>query len=155
MNSEKREVIEQAVLVHDGLWPHQYQKVSMPFLGKNVEYDDFTQVAREMGFINGYRYGVEYPTNGKRPDLPDDVVVVVGLGDKADGYEHPCQVWHWEDGITSFCIVDERYKPKEGGRLNGKYNSASLDEREDVPTVRAGNWHERGELPPVGEAVEV
>lgn len=29
------------------------------------------------GFINGYRWGVEYPTNGKKPDLPDDIYIDV------------------------------------------------------------------------------
>lgn len=59
-----------------------------------------------------YEYGVEYPTNGQKPDLPDDVLVdveyrwlwrytkLVSVGD-----------WDWKDAITAFRIVDERYKP--------------------------------------------
>lgn len=61
-----------------------------------------------------YEYGVEYPTNGQKPDLPDDVLVdveyrelwrdtkLVSVGD-----------WDWKDAITAFRIIDDRYKPAE------------------------------------------
>ena len=55
-----------------------------------------------------YKYGVEYPTNGVKPDLPDDVVVCIEgqcceSRDSVDG-------WDWPR-IKSFRIVDDRYKP--------------------------------------------
>lgn len=59
-----------------------------------------------------YKYGVEYPTNGVKPDLPDDVLVCFkddeGIwdpnGDRA--------VWKWNWlGSSAFSITDERYMP--------------------------------------------
>lgn len=99
----------------------------------------FTQRAKELGWINGYKWGVEYPTNGKKPELPDDVVVVVKFS-PSDIVWHKdfVQNWRWlAGGITSFRIVDERYKPK-------------------AEIVSADNsWHERGEFPPAGIECEV
>ena len=33
--------------------------------------------SKELGRINSYKWGVEYPTNGKIPDLPFDTLVEV------------------------------------------------------------------------------
>ena len=68
-----------------------------------------------------YEYGVEYETNGEKPDLPDDVKVEVKAVyrnsiDESDGSEWLSQrivelnIW---ENTTKFRIVDERYKPKE------------------------------------------
>ena len=78
-----------------------------------------------------YEYGVEYETNGRKPDLPDDVLVEVFNG------EYWLVSWtvgnfNWDD-VEKFRIVDERYKPKE----------------QDM-----SDWYEKGELPPVGEVVD-
>ena len=58
-----------------------------------------------------YEYGVEYPTNGVKPDLPDDVLVEFkscqhgwALGDEKVG------LWIWPNS-SAFRITDERYKP--------------------------------------------
>lgn len=65
-----------------------------------------------------YEYGVEYPTNGKKPDLPDGVLVELLYrdGDKDETTRLGILRWNHNgnDGdILSFRIVDERYKPKE------------------------------------------
>lgn len=76
-----------------------------------------------------YEYGVEYQTNGKKPDLPDDVEVCI----EGQSYKSRDSVGEWDwPLIRSFRIVDERYKPKS----------------ED------SSWFERGELPPVGARFE-
>jgi len=59
-----------------------------------------------------YEYGVEYPTNGVKPDLPDDVLVEVQSGKFNFGElpEFPAHRVKWENS-TAFRIVDQRYKP--------------------------------------------
>lgn len=54
-----------------------------------------------------YEYGVEYQTNGRKPELPDDVLVCI----EGQSYESRGSVdgWDWPR-VESFRIVDERYK---------------------------------------------
>jgi len=83
---------------------------------------EFEQRAKELGFINGYRWGVEYATNGKRPELEDDVevkwfscvngFVATGFG-KVNSIEwsaNPESLFH---EVNKFTIVDQRYKPQD------------------------------------------
>ena len=58
--------------------------------------------------LNGYRYGVEYPTNDKKPDLPDNVKIK--WVDSRDSAETRTNMLNW-DGVLSFKIIDERYAP--------------------------------------------
>lgn len=99
---------------------------------------EFETRAKELGWMNGYKYGVEYETNGEKPDLPDCVVVDIKtpLWEAFGGFNKPIHIWHWPD-VEKFKVTDERYKPKK---------EVKLDE---------SNWHERGELPPVGSHVDV
>lgn len=67
-----------------------------------------------------YEYGVEYPTNGKKPELPDDVLVEYkNMHHGNEWLKHAFAVgglvWqdHTGDHVTAFRIVDERYKPAE------------------------------------------
>jgi hypothetical protein len=76
------------------------------------EKEQFQQRAKELGFINGYRYGVEYKTDGKRPNLPDDVVVKTNMSTTADTVD----VWIWCN-IKSFKITDPRYQPADTSYL--------------------------------------
>lgn len=74
--------------------------------------------AKELGYFNGYRWGVEYPTNGQKPDLPDDVVVDVKLNNGYfknawGGGERLVGVSMWSDAATAFRIVDLRHKPAD------------------------------------------
>lgn len=84
--------------------------------------DEFTRRARELGWINGYKYGVEYETNGKKPDLPDDVVVDIRIDNitHKNNWRSECALRippdkiskiEFGDDVTAFRIVDERYKP--------------------------------------------
>lgn len=105
--------------------------------------DEFNQRKAELqNKPTTYQYGVEYETNGEKPDLADDVVVevhlklssIAGWYGKKDCISSKVGAWDWLD-IDKFRIVDERYKPKE--------------------TVSESNWFERGEYPPVGAECEV
>jgi hypothetical protein len=80
--------------------------------GFSITKEEFQQRASELGYINGYRWGVEYPTNGKKPDLADDVVVCIeksAIQDSVDGWDWPL--------IESFRITDRRYKPSDTSYL--------------------------------------
>lgn len=82
-----------------------------------------------MSKIN-YQYGVEYTTNGKKPDLPDDVIVNVNINGEWKGGEDPSDadaVWTWNwANVTEFCIVDDRYKPSQLSRV-GKLDIERID----------------------------
>lgn len=109
---------------------------------------EFEAEAKRMGYINGYEWGKEYPTNGKRTDLPDDVVVQVkadcffGWTRKPDLIVNLC--WN---SITAFKITDPRYKPVSE-------ISESNPDAVVVSENPESNWFERGELPPVGTICE-
>ena len=68
--------------------------------------------------LSGYRYGVEYPTNGKKPDLPDDCIVMYWTSEVHTGSaKSGCLDWSTNSDdcypIIKFKITDERYKPAE------------------------------------------
>jgi len=67
------------------------------------------------GYINGYRYGVEYQTNHEKPDLPDDVIVCINNEPDTSYADRVCE-WRW-CVIRSFRITDERYKPSDTSYL--------------------------------------
>ena len=91
----KQELLDKAVERFSGKWPalcvdNEYMSHRPEIEGTRLypfyvtSYKDgdiywhiseFQQRAKELGFINDYRWGVEYPTNGKKPELADDVVV--------------------------------------------------------------------------------
>lgn len=91
--------------------------------------------------LNGYEWGKEYPTNGKRPDLPIDLEIETLSN--CGGNWHKSIVgrpdWRFDGGmgdIVKFRITDQRYKP----------------EPEPAP---AKPWFEAGEFPPAGTECEV
>lgn len=121
-----------------------------------IDMDYYKAEAKRMGYINGYRWGVEYTTNGKRPDLPDDVLVDVKCAtgsNKWMGYNglnvrDAC--WEksslYEIEASSFKITDPRYKPVD----EVSEIPESKPDAESVSENTESNWFERGELPPVG-----
>lgn len=125
--------------------------------------DEFTQRAKDLGFINGFEWGKEYPTNGNRPDLPDDVLVEVNFYHASKNWHKDIsRNWRWSIGdIVKFRIVDERYKPKAdepemsiliNGSQGGEAHTTQLDDT-DVVDIDSP-WHELGECPPVGAKCE-
>lgn len=94
--------------------------------------------------LNGYEWGKEYPTNGKRPDLPDDVLIDIKThtanGDWHGWTDLPVSdtAWTSADNVypaTYFKIIDPRYKPDE--------------------VVSESDWFDLEEMPTVGTQVEV
>lgn len=92
---------------------HGCTKVILKYLRITVAKERFQQRAKELGFVGKYRWGVEYPSNGKKPDLENDVVVEINNKSGRDyvGY------WRWSS-IESFRITDERYKPADTSYLD-------------------------------------
>lgn len=60
-----------------------------------------------------YIYGVECPTNGQKPDLPDDVMVEQFWRGHWLKTVRACGEWLGWAGVSAFRIVDERYKHPE------------------------------------------
>jgi hypothetical protein len=82
----------------------------------------FERRAKELGFVKWYRWGVEYATNGNKPDLADDVVVCIESGamqNSVDGWDWPL--------IESFRITDPRYKPEDTSYLDKPDSSIDND----------------------------
>jgi len=178
----KQELIDEAIRDNDGLWPsnrgsvlnvagrgnlshHPY--ISLDFSARYKQNDifwitlctkeEFQQRARELGYINGYRYGVEYPTNGKKPDLPDDVCIKIRHKDsKAWSFnaEVSNDCWHWS-GTESFMVTDRRYKSADTSYLDSvseipesKSNAENVSDWYDYEAQKAVA------LPPAGVECE-
>jgi hypothetical protein len=114
--------------------------------------DELQQRARELGYINGYRWGVEYPTNGEQPDLDGDVVVEAESPRFKMGELTPSKLssWNWAF-CTSFRIIDQRYKPADTSYLE----TPALE-----PVLQEEGWYDYDNqkaiaLPPVGVECEV
>ena len=186
MKTLDKRIIEEwsGVFDHDG-----YSIGNIDFSSKSIN-----QRAKELGFIGKYRWGVEYPTNGKRPELADDVLIsVAGTMINGNWYVHEFTrlTVDWSDAIK-FRVIDPRYKPVDEFTVNHSSMSdissgdkiiikgldrvdndfshlddedgldiieKHLSEPDDSLSGRAvmaeanSNWHERGELPPVGSFV--
>jgi len=81
-----------------------------------------------------YEYGVEYPTNGVKPDLPDDVLVEFRSASHGCYNQFgamPVDHFGWEYSMA-FRIVDQRYNPanapleqtnKYDRTITGKYGT--------------------------------
>lgn len=144
--SERLPLIDAAIDALKGKWPDErfndlilvdgvYKNYTSSACGVIEEIctrDEFEARAKEQPMK--YKYGIEYKTNGEKPDLPRDVEVEV--------YSEPFKEWNKADRVGSwhwfayskFRIVDERYKPKEQDMNN--------------------DWYEKGERPPVGTQCE-
>lgn len=85
---------------------------------------EFQQRAKELGFVGRYRWGVEYKTDGKQPELADDVEIkwqAVGVkewwpkhGDTTSGELD----WNGKYAVYSFKITDPRFKPADTSYLD-------------------------------------
>jgi len=144
-----KQILEDIVDTYNGVWsaPSFHMVYTCGGGGGGVSVtitkERFEDTAERMGYINGYKWGVEYPTYGKKPDIMDDVLVEFkNIDFKWESYGHESDAvesWLWENSVA-FKIYDERYKPKDH----------IVDVNKKVDT----NWHERGEKPPMSEHLE-
>lgn len=186
------ETIKKFVLMSNGTWPTKAELVflsvqrhfpkvltylysgetvkSVEFeledVGLSVTKDVFYKAAEELGFINGYRWGVEYPTNGKKPDLLGDTSVQV----RNDVYAFwTCgQVGglSWSN-VFKFKITDVRSIPADTSYLNASSQDQSLTHNLDSLAhsekgLTNSDWYDydnlsqiEGKYPNKGETIEV
>lgn len=114
---------------------------------------EFERRAKELGYINGYRWGIEYPINGKRPDLESGVQVDCDWYDGATIHNIASGLVDWSDK-KSFRITDPRYKPAGEANANAPTHPQSLTHSEGGLTH--SEWWDyendkRVATPPVGE----
>jgi len=93
---------------------------------------EFESTAKRMGYINGYLWGKEYPTNGKRPDLVDGISVVVQVNMQA-GFTGAFPMYMREDwsNVVLFKITDPRYKPVDEVSADALSQAQSLTHGEE------------------------
>ncbi len=108
--------------------------------------EEFQQRASELGYINGYRWGIEYNPSDKAPNLPKDTLIVWTDGTRST--QTTCYGMNWV-GVKSFRITDQRYKPADTSYLDNE--SSSLDNSDE--------WYDYDNqkaiaLPPVGVECE-
>jgi len=113
----------------------------------NFSGDFIKQRAKELGFIGKYRWGVEYPTNGKRPELADDVVVTVHKMPTDETMKEIVAHWNW-CRMDCFKITDQRYKPADTSYLQ-------TPAAEPVEEVANGDWWDGVSFPPIGVEFEI
>src|SRR5690554_515402 len=126
--NERLPMIDEAIEYHNGKWPLLANEGRLCFSDplSKLTRAEFEQRAKELGWINGYKWGVEYETNGEKPDLPDGVLVEykskwVGWVRYDDGHD-TVENWAWENS-TAFKIYDERYKPKNVSEIPESNNN--------------------------------
>lgn len=164
MDKQKQEIIDKFINDNRGKNLGQIESIN----DVDVSGGYLVRRASELGWISGFQWGVEYPTNGKKPDLPDDVYVDVkchstktdwkGYTDlkvsgvcwgNPNGYEVPA---------VSFRIIDSRYKPKQPKEQskpsNGFAESATAIKKPGDALRPDNSWHEKSELPPAGTECE-
>jgi hypothetical protein len=110
------EILDKRIIEHDGMFAPEGYTIN----GESFSPSFIQQRAKELGFVNGYRWGVEYATNGKKPDLADDVFVK--YQHKTDGKwlnnPFPVNGLAWEETSKAFKITDQRYKPEDTSYLD-------------------------------------
>ncbi len=154
----KQELIDKAVHSLSGVWPKRNANddsfcLTAYGLGSLCDQTEFQQRSRELGYINGYRWGVEYNlASSVISDLGDIRIALLDL--KADA-EDIMQDGKFSraDLYNKFKITDERYKPAGTSYLvseiqESKSNAENVSDWWDYEAQKAVA------LQPVGEKVE-
>jgi hypothetical protein len=126
--------------------------------------EEFQQRARELGYVNGYRYGVEYPTNGSKPDLPDDVIIQLSAPMCRGALSVFAGSAMCAAKGATFKITDARYKPEDTSYLDEYFAVQGIDQQK-IKNTLISDIAERGwfcyetqkalRLPPVGEVCQM
>lgn len=106
----RQQIIDNCINERKGIPPEGASLLKI--CGHELTLNDFKHRARELGWCNGYKYGVEYETNGNKPDLPDGVEIEHSVYGNFEEKVKAGLIVNWSR-IDKFRIVDERYKPVE------------------------------------------
>ena len=192
-------LLDEAVHTFRGLWPNDmmieekknrngfFYLVAQGKLLYHTLYDygfndaEFKSRAKELGHINGYRWGVEYLTNGKKPDLMEDVLIDAkcekGTNEWLGWTDMEVSDAAWSDRVnavpvSSFKIIDPRYKPKDTSYLDkptvvgvdmasgkGETIECVVRTKIELEVVNSEDWYDYENqkalrLPPVGVECE-
>jgi hypothetical protein len=116
----KQELIDNLIHSTSGKLDDMNYLVYFADAGFNVKLSEIKQRARELGYINGYRWGVEYPTNGKKSDLPDNLDVMVRSTNTGLWCDERMVISNFWPHTKSFKITDERHKPVDTSYLDNR-----------------------------------
>lgn len=116
----KQELIDKLIHSTSGKLDDMNYLVYFADAGFNVKLSEIKQRASELGYINGYRWGVEYPTTGKKPDLPDDLDVMVRSTNTGLWCDERMVISNFWPHTKSFKITDERHKPVDTSYLDNR-----------------------------------
>lgn len=139
-----------------GVFPKNTDSVLFTAFGVNLPIEIIQGHAKELGYINGYRWGVVYENKGDEPLINDDVLIETYSTADERWNAGPCSIWNFKARtITAFKITDQRYKPADTSYLSVSEIPESKSNAEN-----ASDWYDYEAqkavaLPPVGEKVEV
>jgi len=135
ININISERVDRLIVAHSGEWLWDFEEFELytrcMTQHTRVWKQAYLNRAKELGFIGKYRWGVEYATKGKKPEIDGHIeveVVIVINGKRMSG---SASDWTWPDKsqfahITHFKIIDERYKPQDT-----RYLLAGVNMQED------------------------
>jgi hypothetical protein len=178
----KMKTLDQIIIELEGIWNFKFDELvayemTQPPKRLLISKSEFQQRAKELGFVGKYRWGVEYKSDGKRPELSDDVVVECSLRNEfshREYEENKVSEWRWDfkchgTDILAFKITDQRYKPTDTSyldkperfgleapeSLNRKCSSSDVQFKDD----NGADWYDYDNqkalrLPPVGVECE-
>ena len=146
--------LDQIIIELEGVWNFKFDELvafemTQPPKRLSFPKSEFQQRAKELGFAGRYRWGVEYKTDGKPPELADDVVCQFKHIKFGWGKENEISVVNRWDTVELLKITDQRYKPADTSYLDKP--DSSLDNGAD--------WYDYDNqkalrLPPVGAECE-
>ncbi len=134
----KQELIDKLIHSTSGKLDDMNYLVYFADAGFNVKLSEIKQRASELGYINGYRYGVEYPTDGKKPDLPDDLDVMVRSTNTGLWCDERMVISNFWPHTKSFKITDERYKPADTSYLDNRTDAQLAKEMASEKLIKDG-----------------
>jgi hypothetical protein len=144
----KLEKLAEVVHAFSGKWPHPECVYMGEFLSRKTfstnnygddsvcTKSDFYAAAKELGYVNGYRWGVEYNNQGNEPLISNDVLIEVYSTADERWNAGPCSIWNFKARtITAFKITDPRFKPADTSYLD----------KADISLDNGNNYNEGAE----------
>lgn len=105
---------------------------------------EFIQRAKEFGWVNGYKWGVEYTADNKKPELPDDLLVRYWLNE-ISSYIGNVGTLNWVKSkrflpVVKFKIIDENYKPVNVPSVESQTETSITNELCNIKIIE--DWYD-------------